>query len=52
MSQMPVVYDGRKNSSAINRSSTPFQYGNCPSVLRTPGSDVMPSPIVAKLFIT
>ena len=35
LSQTPEVYDPRKNSSAISRSSTPSQYGNWPSVLRT-----------------
>src|SRR5262245_54362217 len=44
LSQTPVVYEPRKNSSAIRRSSTPSQSGNCPSVLRTDGSDVMPAP--------
>ena len=28
LSQTPEVYDPRKNSSAIRRSSTPSQYGN------------------------
>ena len=42
--QTPFVYEPRKNSSAINRPSTPSQYGNCPSVLRTVGSEVMPAP--------
>ena len=46
LSQTPVVYEPRKNSSAISRSSTPSQYGNCPSVLRTVGSEVMPAPTV------
>src|SRR6476620_798079 len=44
LSHTPEVYEPRKNSSAIKRSSTPRQYGNCPSVLRTDGSDVMPTP--------
>ena len=34
-SHTPVVYQPRKNSSAISRSSTPAGSGNCPSVLRT-----------------
>ena len=46
--QTPLVYEPRKNSSAINRPSTPSQYGNCPSVLRTVGSEVMPAPTVTK----
>jgi hypothetical protein len=44
--QTPDVYEPRKNSSAISRSSTPSQYGNWPSVLRTEGSDVIPAPTV------
>ena len=44
LSQTPEVYEPRKNSSAISRSSTPSQYGNWPSVLRTVGSDVIPTP--------
>src|SRR5262245_41124572 len=50
LSQAPVVYEPRKNSSAIRRSSTPSQYGNWPSVLRTDGSEVMPNPAVANRF--
>ena len=45
-SQTPLVYDPRKNSSAISRPSTPSQYGNWPSVLRTVGSEVIPPPTV------
>src|SRR6478609_5079737 len=47
LSHTPEVYEPLKNSSAINRSSTPSQYGNCPSVLRTDGSEVMPTPTLA-----
>src|SRR5262245_19031612 len=49
-SHTPEVYEPRKNSSAIRRSSTPSQYGNCPSVLRTLGSEVMPAPTVTYLL--
>ena len=45
-SQTPVVYEPRKNSSAISRLSTVSQYGNWPSVLRTDGRLVMPPPSV------
>src|SRR5262249_8580913 len=40
----PCVYEPRKNSSAMSRSSTPSQYGNCPAVLRVEGREVMPAP--------
>ncbi len=46
LSHIPVVYNPRKNSSAMSRSSTPSQYGNWPSVLRTLGRLVMPPPSV------
>ncbi len=52
LSQTPEVYEPRKNSSAISRSSTPSQYGNWPSVLRTVGSDVMPTPTLTKRLKT
>ena len=48
LAQKPVVYEPRKNSSAIRRSSTPSQYGNWPSVLRTLGRLVIPPPSVTK----
>ena len=44
LAQMPDVYEGRKNSSAIWRLSTPSQNGKLPSVLRTPGREVIPPP--------
>jgi len=46
LSQTPVVYEPRKNSSEVSRSSTPIQYGNWPSVLRVLGRLVMPAPSV------
>src|SRR5689334_9477040 len=48
--QMPEVYEGRKNSSAIWRLSTPSQNGKLPSVVRTPGSEVMPAARVTYLL--
>src|SRR6185436_5394617 len=50
LTHTPEVYEPRKNSSAIRRSSTPSQYGNCPSVLRTVGREVMPTPTVTNLL--
>jgi hypothetical protein len=47
LTHTPVVYEPRKNSSAIRRASTLSQYGNWPSVLRTLGRLVMPAPNVA-----
>src|SRR5262245_59520007 len=47
-SQAPLVYEPRKNSSEVRRSSTPSQYGNCPSVLRVLGRLVIPAPKVTK----
>ncbi len=46
LSHTPSVYEPLKNSSAIKRLSTLSQYGNCPSVLRTAGREVMPAPKV------
>lgn len=42
LAQIPEVYEGRKNSSAIKRVSTPSQKGKLPSTLRVPGRDVIP----------
>ena len=41
---MPLVYEGRKNSSAIRRLSTPIHCGKLPIVVRVPGSEVIPPP--------
>src|SRR5829696_4810048 len=50
VAQMPEVYDGRKNSSAIIRESTFGQNGKLPSTLRVPGSDLIPPPRVTNLL--
>ena len=43
-----AVYEGRKNSSAIRRLSTPSQNGKLPSTLRVPGNDMIPAVTVKR----
>src|SRR6185503_2574883 len=50
VAQMPDVYDGRMNSSAMWRLSTFIQNGKFPSTLRVPGNDLIPPPRVKYLL--
>src|SRR5215208_5079651 len=48
--EIPDVYDGRMNSSAMCRLSTFVQNGKLPSTLRVPGNDRIPPPRVKCLL--